>query len=173
MRRCVLGLLVAAGLGACRAVDRADPAAVRRVIDSVNAKLEGWYAAGQIDSVAGAFAQDVWQLPPNSAPVVGRDSLRAFWTNAVKWGRWEFDLQAADVVVADSLAVERGRYTLKFTAGAQAPMPSFEDRGNYVALWRREGDGFWRIVWDAPVSELPPAGAPPAGSGSQPARPGA
>jgi ketosteroid isomerase-like protein len=98
-------------------------------------------------------------MSPNSAPVVGRDSLRAFWANAVQGGRWEFDLQAEDVVAADSIAVERGRYTLKFTAGPQAPMPSFQDRGNYVALWRRERDGQWRIVWDAPVSGMPPPGS--------------
>ena len=77
------------------------------------------------------------------------------------------------MVAADSVAVERGSFTLKFTAGAQAPMPSFEDRGNYVVLWRRERDGRWRIVWDAPVSVLPPPGAPAGGGGSQPATPGA
>ncbi len=173
MRRCVLGLLVSAGLCACRAESRTDQEAVRRVIDSVNTRLEGWYAAGQIDSVASVFAQDVWQMPPNSAPLVGRDSVRSFWANAVRWGRWKFDLQTADVVAVDSVAVERGRYRLKFTAGAQAPMPSFEDRGNYVVLWRRERDGQWRIVWDAPVSVLPPAGAPAGGTGNRPAKPGA
>jgi ketosteroid isomerase-like protein len=38
-------------------------------------------------------------------------------------------------------------------------MPSHEDRGNYVVLWRLEADGEWRIVWDAPVSELPLPGS--------------
>ena len=141
---------------------RVDVAQVRPVIDSLNAQLERWYAAGQIDSVASAFAADVWQMPPNSAPLVGRDSLRSFWTTAVSWGRWEFDLQTDDVIAADSIAVERGRYTLRFTAGAGSPIPSSEDRGNYVVLWRREGDGHWRAVWDAPVSTVPlpaPGGA--------------
>lgn len=168
-----LGLFFAVALCACRTEGRTDPAAVRQVIDSLNAKLEGWYAAGQIDSVANVFAEDAWQMPPNRAPLVGRDSLRSFWGSAVRGGRWEFDLRTADVVTADSLAVERGSFTLKFTAGAQAPMPSFEDRGNYVVLWRRERDGRWRIVWDAPVSMLPPPGAPAGGGGSQPATPGA
>lgn len=61
--------------------------------------------------------------------LVGRDSLRSFWTNIVRSGRVTFDLQVADVVAADSIAVERGHYTLKFTASPQAPMPSFEDEG--------------------------------------------
>jgi uncharacterized protein (TIGR02246 family) len=168
-----LGLFFAVALCACRTEGRTDPAAVRQVIDSLNAKLEGWYAAGQVDSVANVFAEDAWQMPPNQAPLVGRDSIRSFWGNAVRGGRWEFDLRTADVVAADSVAVERGSFTLKFTAGAQAPMPSFEDRGNYVVLWRRERDGRWRIVWDAPVSVLPPPGAPAGGGGSQPATPGA
>jgi ketosteroid isomerase-like protein len=134
---------------------------VRQTIDAHNASVERWYLAGNVDSLVTVFAEDVWQLPPNMAPVVGRDSLRAFWTNALNWGRWEFDLQTQDVVTSGSISVERGRYTLKFTPGAQAPMPAFEDRGNYVVLWRQEPDGQWRAVWDAPVSELPPPGAAP------------
>ena len=175
MPRRALGLLVVAVLCACQTEARTDPAAVRGVIDSLNTKLEGWYAAGQIDSVAAVFAEDAWQMPPNHAPLIGRDSVRSFWGNAVRGGRFEFDLQTAEVIAADSLAVERGRYMLKFTAGSGAPMPSFEDRGNYVVVWRRERDGRWRIMWDAPVSVLPPPGAPAAaaGAGSRPATPGA
>ncbi len=166
MHRFLVGLVLAAGIVGCRAESRTDTAAVRRTIESNNAKAEAWYAAGQIDSLATIFAEDAQQMPPNMAPLVGRDSIRAFWTNAVKWGKWEFDFNSADVVAADSLAVERGTYTLKFTAGTGSPMPSFEDRGNFVVLWRRESDGVWRAVWDAPVSTVAPAGAPAPGPAS-------
>lgn len=145
---------------ACQRSAPSNPQAVRQAIEARNASVERWYLAGQVDSLVSVFAADVWQLPPNMAPVVGRDSLRAFWADAFKWGRWEFHLQAQDVVTRDSIAVERGKYTLKFTPGAQAPMPALNDRGNYVVLWREDPDGQWRAVWDAPVSELPPAGAP-------------
>ena len=73
--------------------------------------------------------------------------------NAVATGKWQFDLKSDDVITADSLAVERGHFTLKVVAGPKAQYPSFEDRGNYVVLWRRESDGKWRAVWDAPVRE--------------------
>lgn len=138
---------------------------MHQLIDSLNTKIESWYAAGQIDSLASVFAEDAWQLPPNSPPLVGRDSIRAFWSNAVQWGQWEFDLNIEDVVTADSLAIERGSYTMRFTAGPQAPIPSAEDRGNYVVLWRQQSDGHWRLMWDAPVSVLPLPGAPSAGAG--------
>lgn len=136
--------------------------ALRQVIEGKNAIAERWYRVGQIDSLATMFAEDVWQMPPNSPPLVGREALRGFWSQAVRWGEWTFDLQVQDVVASGPIAVERGRYTLSFAAGREAPpeMASFEDRGHYVALWRRDPDGEWRIVWDAPVSELPPAGGP-------------
>ncbi|PAP77230.1 YybH family protein [Rubrivirga marina] len=138
----------------------ATPADVRTVIHQTNDRLERWYAAGQIDSAAAVFAADTWQMPPNAAPLVGREAYHAFWSQAVQWGTWQFDLDAQDVVVADSIAVERGAYTMHFEAGPGAPFPAFADEGNYVVLWRLEADGAWRIVWDAPVSVLPPGAAP-------------
>ena len=58
-----LGLFFAVALCACRTEGRTDPAAVRQVIDSLNAKLEGWYAAGQVDSVANVFADAPSRYP--------------------------------------------------------------------------------------------------------------
>lgn len=130
---------------------------IREIIERHNRNLMGWYASGEIDRVAEVFAEDAWQMPPNNPPLVGREAIRAFWSESARWGKWEFKLKAQKVDVSPPLAVERGSYSLKFTAGPNAPsyMNSFEDRGNYLVEWRRESDGEWRIVCDAPVSEIP------------------
>ena len=130
---------------------------VREIIEQRNDELCRWYAAGEIDPTAEAFAEDCWQMPPHVEPLVGREAVRGFWSQAVAWGQWRFTLETQDVVVSGPVAVERGRYVLEFEAGPSAPegMESNTDRGNYVVMWRRDGDGRWRIVWDAPVSTVP------------------
>jgi len=154
MMRFAVIAMVFAGVLACGKAKNTDVAAARRSIDSVNVKIEGWYAANQPDSIASIFASDAWLMPPNAPPVIGQDSIRAFWRDALGMGRWAFDLRTEDVIAADSGLVERGQFTVRFTPGPSAPIPAFDDRGNYVTVWRRQSDGRWRIVWDAAVSSL-------------------
>jgi ketosteroid isomerase-like protein len=139
-----------------------DLQAIREIIHAHNVNLVKWYAEGDIDKVVEVFTEDCWQMPPNAQPLIGREALREGWKQSMAWGQWDFTLEDLDVEASGNIAVERGRYILKFTAGSDAPpgMSSFEDKGNYVVLWRHESDGEWRIVWDAPVSELPHPGMP-------------
>jgi ketosteroid isomerase-like protein len=130
---------------------------VRKIIEQQNANAARWYTEGNIDSLVLIFAEDAWQMPPNNLPLIGREAIRKFWSQVVQWGKWEFTFQTQDVSVSSGMAVERGKYVLKFTAGSHAPpeFVSFEDHGNYLVHWRLEKDGQWRVVSDAPVSELP------------------
>ena len=136
---------------------------VRQTIERLNAAAVRSYGAGDVDSLLSIFADDAWQMPPNSPALIGREAIREFWRSAVKWGKWDFTLETQSVDVSEPMAVERGKYVLRFTIGPGAPpgMKSFEDRGNYLVHWRHETDGQWRVVADAPVSELPLQGIGP------------
>jgi uncharacterized protein (TIGR02246 family) len=133
---------------------------VREIIEGRNAEAVRSYADGDADALASLFSEDAWQMPPHLPAVVGRKAIREFWRAALQWGDWDFTLSTQTVEVSDPVAVERGKYVLRFEAGVGAPpgMKSFEDRGNYLVHWRNEG-GDWLVAADAPVSELPLPGA--------------
>ena len=139
-------------------MDIDDAPEVRRLIDRNNREICRAYAAGDADAVAAIFAEDCWQMPPNAPPLVGREAVRQFWAEATRWGHWDFDIEAREVLVSGDLAAERGAYALRLKAGPNAPagFESREDSGNYLVVWRREGDGEWRAFWDAAVSDRPP-----------------
>lgn len=144
---------------ACISAPSQTPKEVRSVIELDNSNAGRWYASGDVDSVASLFAVDAWQMPQNSPPLVGREAIRQFWTQAMKFGKWDFALQTQTVSVSGPIAVERGKYVLKFGAGPGAPpgMTSFVDHGNYLAYWSKGSDGDWRVAVDAPVSDVPMA----------------
>ena len=134
-----------------------NPNAALQAIEGRNATAIRSYATGNVESLVSIFAEDAWQFAPNRPALVGRAAIREFWAAAFKWGRWEFTFNTEAVDVCGPLAVERGKYVLRFTAGADAPpgVTSFEDRGNYLVHWRKKGDQPWLVVADAPVSDVP------------------
>ena len=134
-----------------------ESADVLKVIENHNANLNRWYAAGDIDSVVTVFAEEARQVGLNAPAIEGREAIRKYWKQAVTWGQWNFNLETVSVLANGPIAVELGRYMLKFTPGEEAPpgMNGFEDIGDYACYWRLEDDGKWRIVYDIPSSDLP------------------
>ncbi len=157
-------LLAALALGLAAGCARApDAGEVRTAIEGRNAVIEQAYSHGDAAAVAAAFVADGIQMPPNHAPLVGRAAIEQYWTPLMAAGHVQFSLNTQQVATQGDLAVERGTYTLRFIASDNPPagLASFEDSGSYLVQWRREPDGQWRAVADAPVSQRPlPAGAP-------------
>lgn len=127
---------------------------IQKIIEEKNEKIEGFYASGMIDSAAVHFADNSIQFMPNQPAVIGVENYKAAWKQHIQFGTWEFDLNTQEVKASGDLATEYGKYTMTFTPNETSPIPAMEDEGNYLVLWEKL-DGEWKVVWDAPVTELP------------------
>jgi ketosteroid isomerase-like protein len=135
-----------------------DAKAARIAIDRANSGLVRWTASGDVDSIATLYADSAWLFPIGAPPVIGRKSVRGYWSRTLGWGQWQYAIAADTVDVHDDIAIERGHYSVIFTAGRAAPagVLSASDHGHYLTYWQQGEDKAWRVVWTAPVSEVPP-----------------
>ena len=127
---------------------------IREIIDKKNAELEVLYNEGNSDSLATYFSDEAIQMPPNQLALTGRDKIGEMWKESMSYGQWNLSFETQEVKHSGTLAVERGKYTLNFKPNVDSPIPQMKDHGNYVVLWEKIDDD-WKIVWDAPVSEMP------------------
>ena len=150
-----------------------DEAKVRDVIDAQNQELVECWNGGEYECVAAAFSEEGWQLMPNAQAQAGTEAIQRFWQQAFGWGQWEVSLETSLLEQSGPVAIERGKYTIRFVADAAAPpsRPSSQDRGNFVTHWRLDSDGRWRIAAQALVSEVPARVIPAAPSSTPPGVP--
>ena len=147
---------------ACQPADTS--ASAKAAIDAANAQWPRLTSTGHADSIAEFYAADAVIMPPNMATMKGKDAVRAFFAtiNSID-PRPTLTLRAETVVGAGTTAIERGRWTWAFPAGAKLPpgTPAV-DSGKYIVRWEQQ-NGRWRMVddiWNSD-SPLPTPPAPP------------
>jgi uncharacterized protein (TIGR02246 family) len=133
-----LALVLAVACARASSTDRG--AAVVAAMDHYAALVR----AVNSDSVAAMFTQDAQLLEPGMAPLRGREAIRAFL--APFDGKVTVDTveNRTDLVeVYGDTAYLWGRYRQVARTGDQPPG---EFDGRYVARWRLEADGRWRLA---------------------------
>lgn len=99
--------------------------------------------AGRGLAAAAAYTLDARLLAPSAELLMGRDAIASFWQAGIEAGVDGIELQALDLEVdpGGESALEIGRYVLRLNSSSEAAV---EDRGRYLLVYRREGDGVWR-----------------------------
>jgi ketosteroid isomerase-like protein len=164
MRRTAAILLVAF---ACKPAAPADnTAAARAAIDAANTSWARLSAAGHADSLADLYHANAVLLPPDMKALSGSPAVRMYFTamNSLSSPPPVLALRADSVWSAGPWALEQGRWSFTFPAGAKVPPGAFPmDSGKYMARWVQE-NGKWLIVqdiWNSDLAYVPALPAPP------------
>lgn len=129
----------------------------RQAITQVRQQEITLFGAGDIDKVLAVFTDDVVIMPPNEPVLVGKEAVRSWLQEMYKQFKIEGTYtSASDLTVTGDWAFERMAITLKLTpTGGGAAV---EDVGKGFHVYRRQGDGSWKIAQDIWNSDKPVPG---------------
>lgn len=111
-------------------------------------------AAQGMKGFASFLADDVATLRPDKPIITGKDAMIALWTpllsNPNLVIRWK--PQKASVSASGDLGYTLGTYEI---ASGEAQGKHVEATGKYVTIWRKQGDGSWKVAFDSGVPDTP------------------
>ncbi len=129
----------------------ADEAAIR-------AAVKDWAAAAAAKDAqrfASFYAEDAVLMFAGAPDIKGGAAIREAAVGLMKDANFALSFEATAVQVARSgdIAYELGTYTFTMT-DPKTKKPATE-KGNYVVVWKKQADGKWKAVVDAPISDPP------------------
>lgn len=122
---------------------KADEAAIR-------AASADWSKAAQakdLDKSVAPYAEDSAYFVDKGALVKGKNSIRLVWKDLLATPGETLSWATGFVEVARSgdIAYEYGTYT---TVSEQKKGKPKEEKGKYVAIWKKQKDGSWKVAVD-------------------------
>lgn len=115
---------------------------------AIRAALEQFVASmntGDAATTAALYTEDAIMLPPDGTRIEGRAKIQELLQSFVDAKTEYSHIDAREIGVDRNLAWNAGTYEAQFVAddGQLAT-----EKGTYVAVWRREADGAWRMQVD-------------------------
>jgi ketosteroid isomerase-like protein len=104
---------------------------------------------------ASFYTNDVVFGPPNGPAISGPDAIVAFARGFPPFR--DFTLREVDLDGRGDLAYVYGKYSWVLLLPGQ---PATPDSGKYIAIWRKQADGSWKITREIFNSDVPMPAAP-------------
>jgi ketosteroid isomerase-like protein len=141
-------------LTACQRTTNLARSADEASLKNLDAEWSKAAGARDVDKTASYYSDDALILPPNIPTINGKQGARAMWQGMFSVPGFGGGWKASKVEVARSgeLAYVTGTYELSETDAKGKPMT---DKGKYLEVWKKQGDGTWKCVIDMFNSDLP------------------
>ena len=155
-----LVLAGAVGLVACaQPAPTPTPTPDTRAADeaALRATIKDWATAAQAKDATkftSFYTEDAVVMMAGAPDISGMPAIREGLGHMMSDPAFSLSFEPANVVVARSgdLAYETGPYSMTMTG---ADKKAATERGHYVAVWRKQSDGSWKVAVDAPLSDPP------------------
>ena len=112
---------------------------------------------GDLDRMIELWAPDAVMMPPGTAPLQGREAIRAYVEAAGQIPGFQISWEPVSVHVAASgdfaYMIERNVITVSDSLGNP-----ISTHGKVVTVWRKDEDGNWKNVVDMWNESPPPGG---------------
>jgi len=149
-----LGFLILTGCSQSPAPDtrEADARALRD--GEIAAFVKDW-SGKDADRIAAHYADDGNVMVPNSPMMTGKDAIAKGMKEALADPNWSLALQPVQVEVSKGgdLGYVRGTYVPLATDPASKKAAT--EKGRFLTIFRKEGDGSWKAVQDINNAEAP------------------
>lgn len=127
-------------LGVCINGNAQSEKKLMKIIEANNENFKSWFNSGDLDALMTLYRQDACLVGEGC----GTASIREYYATQMRFFKFE-EIQVTDLSVADSIAVEKGRWSGSINSG-----PSLS--GEYLTEWRRK-DKVWQIVNDVATND--------------------
>jgi uncharacterized protein (TIGR02246 family) len=120
------------------------------------------FAAKDADKLVSHYTDDVLYVSAGAPVVKGREATKTMFKEWVAdpASSLTFEVSRVEVAQSGDLAYAQGPFRL--TATNPATKKPFEDKGTYLAVYKKQADGSWKAAVDMGTSEIFPAiPAPP------------
>jgi len=112
---------------------------------------------GDLDAAVEFYTDDATFLHPNVEIVSGKQAIREFFeAGRVFLGLKRLDFEIIESAHDGDLAYERGIIRIHMEPSGGQPTV---DKGKYVVVMKRGGDGLWRVavdIWNSDLGEPTP-----------------
>ncbi|MGD9765494.1 MAG: SgcJ/EcaC family oxidoreductase [Candidatus Binatia bacterium] len=126
------------------------PADIRRAVDDANANLMRFTKGQDPQGMASLYTDDATLFPPTGEVVTSKAAIAEHWRQGIAAGLRDVDLKTVSLTPLNAdHACEIGSYTVHLEDPSAG---SISQSGMYVVIWKRGGDGRWRLHVDVPVA---------------------
>ena len=131
-----------------------DMTALKKTVDDFNAASKQCMMGGDMQKVLAFYDDNAMEMPPNMPAVKGKDAIKAFYEQMMKseMKMTAVDFTTVDLQASGTIAHEIGTYDMSMSAGKMGAM---KDKGKYIALWREQADGTWKVTAETWNTDMP------------------